>query len=101
MRLPTIRGMAKAFGEAVGRYERDRLAALLRRTRVEAGVQQRDLAARLGVPVSVLSKIETGHRGVDALELRAICAALGVPLADFVERLDRDLAAIERGPPSG
>jgi hypothetical protein len=90
--LPTIRSMAGAFDRSISRRDRDQLAALLRRVRVEAGISLQDAAARLGVPVSVLSKIETGHRGVGVLELRAICIALGIPFTDFVERLNATLA---------
>lgn len=73
------------------REDRDRLGALLREARVEAGLGQGDLAGRLGVPQSVLSKIEAEDRGVELLEARALCAALGLPLAALVERLEARL----------
>jgi transcriptional regulator with XRE-family HTH domain len=84
--------MASAFDGVVSRQDRDRLALLLRHARREARLQQQDLAARLGIPVSVLSKMETGHRGVDVLELRAICLALRVSFVDFVAKLEDRLA---------
>ena len=83
--------MAGAFDRHIPRRDRDRLGALLRQARSEAGLQQRDLAGRLGVPQSVLSKMEAGERSVDVLELRAVCAALGLTLAAFVERLEAAL----------
>jgi ribosome-binding protein aMBF1 (putative translation factor) len=88
----TIRAMARAFDQVVTRQDRDQLARLLRQARLEAGLEQQDLAARLAVPVSVLSKMETGHRGVDVLELRALCAAIGLPLGTFAARLEDILA---------
>lgn len=87
--------MAGAFDRHIPRRDRDRLGALLREARTEAGLQQRELAGRLGVPNSVLSKLEAGERTLDVLELRAICAALHLSPADFLQRLER--AIEERG----
>ena len=67
-----------------------RFLSLLRQMRVQAGLRQADLARRLGEPQSFVSRCESGERRVDILELREICAALGVSLADFVERLEGD-----------
>lgn len=80
-----------AFDHLVARRDRRRLGGVLRTVREEAGLQQGDVAARLDVPQSVLSKIESGHREVTVLELRVICAALNVSLADFVAQLDERL----------
>lgn len=77
-----------AFDHLIGRRDRRRLGAVLRAAREQAGLQQGDLAARLDVPQSVLSKIEAGHREVTVLELRVICAELDVSLADLVVQLD-------------
>ncbi len=65
--------------------------ALLKQARLDAGLQQRDLAEKLGTSQSVVSKIETGERQVDLLELRQVCLALGVGLDEFVRRLERAL----------
>lgn len=73
------------------RHEQDALQTLLRQTRQEAGLRQRDLAALLGVPQSFVSKVETGERRLDVLELRRVCRALGLPLAAFVARLEEAL----------
>lgn len=77
-----------AFDHLIARRDRQRLGAVLRAVREESGLQQGDLAARLDVPQSVLSKIEAAHREVTVLELRVICAALNVSLADVVAQLD-------------
>jgi len=66
--------------------------ALLREVRQEAGLRQRDLAERIGVPQSFVSKYESGERRLDIVELRALCAALGMPLSDFVDRLEKKIA---------
>jgi transcriptional regulator with XRE-family HTH domain len=61
-----------------------RLQELLRETREKAGVTQVELAARLKVPQSFVSKIESGERRVDLIELKAVCDALNVSLVEFV-----------------
>jgi len=68
-----------------------KLCALIRRTREEKGITQLVLADRLDVPQSFVSKVETGERRLDILELRAVCLALGVPLRRFVVLLEREL----------
>lgn len=61
---------------------------LVRKLREEAGLRQVDLAERLKRPQSFVSKYESGERTLDFLEVREVCQALGVPLVDFVRRLD-------------
>jgi len=43
---------------------------------------QPDLAAILVVPQSAVSDMETGERGLDLVELRAIFAAVGMTSSD-------------------
>jgi transcriptional regulator with XRE-family HTH domain len=69
----------------------DRLQLLLRQMRTEAGLTQTEVAQRLGQPQSFVSKYESGERRLDVLELREVCAVVGVDLADFVERLEQAL----------
>jgi len=70
--------------------KKKRFLSLLRQIRVEAGLRQGDLARKLGEPQSFVSRCESGERRLDLLELREICSAVGVSLADFVERLEGD-----------
>ena len=52
-----------------------------------------DLAQRLKRPQSFVSKYESGEKTLDFLEVREICRALGVSMADLVRRfeeLDRE-----------
>jgi transcriptional regulator with XRE-family HTH domain len=64
------------------------LRTLLRDTREEQSFRQSDVAARLGVAQSFVSKYESGERRLDFLEVRAVCNALGVPFLEFVQRLE-------------
>jgi transcriptional regulator with XRE-family HTH domain len=67
------------------------LCALLRQTREERGLRQKELADILNLPQSYISKVESGERRLDVLELREICLALGVSLADFTAQLEERL----------
>lgn len=55
----------------------------LRRARVEAGLTQEDVAARLRRPQTWVSKCEVGERRVDFVELEDWAAACGKPLDWF------------------
>lgn len=70
--------------------KKKRFLTLLRQMRLDAGLRQGDLARKLGEPQSFVSRCESGERRLDILELREFCAALGVSLAIFVERLEGD-----------
>ncbi|MGD0411047.1 MAG: helix-turn-helix transcriptional regulator [Verrucomicrobiota bacterium] len=72
--------------------ESEKLAALLRSVRSESGLTQAEVAKRLKMPQSFVSKYESGERRVDLVELRHICKALGISLADFVHRFERDIS---------
>ena len=71
-----------------GRPTKDILQNLLRDIRLEAGLNQVELANRLDHPQSYVSKYESGERRLDLLELREICGALDVSLVEFVTRLE-------------
>ena len=68
------------------------LQELLRRIRVDAGLTQTELAERLKRPQSFVSKIESGERLLDFLELKEICDAVGIPLTDFVTRFEEEIS---------
>jgi transcriptional regulator with XRE-family HTH domain len=55
----------------------------LRRMRIEAGLTQRELAARMGREQSFIWRLEQGERRLDVLEFFWVCRALGMdaPLA--------------------
>ncbi len=50
--------------------DRQRLGARLREAREYLGLSQDEVAKYLGIPRTALSHIESGQRGVDALELK-------------------------------
>ncbi|MEU6643399.1 helix-turn-helix transcriptional regulator [Saccharomonospora sp. NPDC046836] len=67
--------------------EYQRLCQLLREARHEAGLTQVQVAERLGVPQSFVSKYETGERRLDVIELRHVAQALALSLSTIVSRL--------------
>jgi transcriptional regulator with XRE-family HTH domain len=71
-----------------GTSEQQRLQALLRQIRVEAGLTQINLAERLEQSQSFVSKYESGERRLDLLELRQICEAIGISLLELVRKFE-------------
>lgn len=67
------------------------LLSLLRQVRLEAGLRQVDVAAKLGVPQSYVRNYESGERRLDILELREVCDALGITLPSFIKRMEQKL----------
>jgi len=71
--------------------QRGRLVILLREMRIEAGLTQVDLAARIEKDQAYVSRYESGQRRLDVLEVREICQVVGVTLEEFVKRLESAL----------
>lgn len=71
--------------------QRDRLVGLLREMRVESGLTQTDLAARIEKDQAYVSRYESGQRRLDVLEVRELCQAVGIGLEEFVKRLEKAL----------
>jgi Zn-dependent peptidase ImmA (M78 family)/DNA-binding XRE family transcriptional regulator len=63
----------------------EQLGARIGRARERAGLSQADLGARVELTQSAVSRIESGERGVDSLELAAIAEALDVSVLDLLE----------------
>ena len=59
--------------------------------RERAGLKQSDVAAKLGLPASYLSKIENGSRRLDVIELLQIAEAIGADPAEIVRELQSAL----------
>lgn len=59
--------------------------------RLAVGMRQQDLAIRLDVPQSFVSKYETGERRLDLIELRTICQAMGVSMQSFIDSFEKRL----------
>lgn len=72
------------------RPEYARLRAVLRQARHEAGLNQEQLAERLGVRQEWISRYEVGERRLDVVELADIARAIGIPLLEVLERAGID-----------
>lgn len=64
-----------------------RLAKMLRQMRIDAGLTQRDLAARMHLPASTIHKIEHGDRRIDPVEFARWCVACGLDPGRTLNRL--------------
>ncbi len=65
-----------------------KLRRLLRAIRRERGVTQVQLAERLEMVQSKISKYEKGELRLDFVEVEAVCEALGTSLRSFCRRWD-------------
>jgi transcriptional regulator with XRE-family HTH domain len=65
------------------------LQNLLRGLRGKAGLTQAALAKKLKRPQSFVCKYEIGERRLDLVELRQICRALNVSLAEVAKRFEK------------
>lgn len=79
------------MGKSLSSTESEKLTALLRTVRSEAALTQSEVAERLNLPQSFVSKYESGERRLDLIELRHICKALGITLGDFVRRFEKEI----------
>lgn len=68
------------------------LGTILTRQRESRALRQAELADRLGMPASYLSKIEAGTRRLDVVELIRIAEAMEADPADIVRELQRAMA---------
>lgn len=55
------------------------------------GVTQMQLAERLGVNQTFVSKVEICERRLDIVELLTICEILEIPFVDFIKEIDEDI----------
>lgn len=67
-----------------------RLGAYLCSVRIEAGFSQEELAVKLNVPQSYVSKLERGERQLRVLELISICEVFKIESSKFIDSF-RDL----------
>lgn len=63
-----------------------RLLRTLKDTRIEAELTQKEVGRKFGMHASFVSKIETGERRLDVVELADFCKLYGVPLAKFLKQ---------------
>lgn len=67
------------------------LGSVLAAARERAGLKQTELAVRLGVPPSYLSKVENGTRRLDVIEFVRIAEAIGADPREIVGELQQEL----------
>ncbi len=72
----------------------DEFRTLLKELRVGRGLTQADVAGRLRVPQSYVSKVETGERRMDFVETAAFCDALGIDLPAFAKMFCRRMSGV-------
>lgn len=73
-------------GQSIQRPEYDRLREAIRSARLDKNLSQRELSRRLGMMATYISKVESGERRLDVIEL-----------ADIFRTLDSDLFVALRG----
>lgn len=77
------------------RYQR--IAALLTELRKARGLLQQDVADRIGRPQGFVSKVESGSRRLDVIELLDFLHALDADPHDFIDRLiERPMSSLPR-----
>ena len=76
------------FGE---KTDYDVLLETLYQLRIGVGLTQKEISLRLKVPQSTVSKVESGVRKIDVVELRSWCRVCGLTLGQFVEKLESNL----------
>ena len=65
--------------------------------RADAGLSGPEIQRRLNRPNSYVSKVESGEKRLDVLELREYCQACGVSIIDFIRHLEEKLSDTEQG----
>ena len=67
------------------------LIGLLREKREANGLTQIDLAKKLSISQTVISKIETCERRLDVIELMTVCEAIEIPFMDFINEFNKKI----------
>ena len=73
--------------KSISSQQQERMIALLRQAREEAGLTQDQLAERMGAYKTFVSKYERGERRLDVVEFLAITEALGIDPAAILADL--------------
>lgn len=72
------------------------MLSLLREARESAKLTQTELATKVAMSQSFVTKYERGETRLDLVQLRVLCHALGTSLLDFVSRYERRLSRKRR-----
>ena len=65
------------------REDRNRMGERLKNAREYIGLSQEEVSKAINIPRSALSAIESGLRGVDVLELKALAQIYRLPITHF------------------
>lgn len=79
--------------KSIHRPEHQALVDLLRKHRNAAGLTQVQCSKALKRPQSFMSDVESGSRRLDIVQLRDLCAVLGISLTELVEELEIAITA--------
>ena len=74
--------------KTIYRPEHGALLSLLKKHRAAAGLTQVDCSRALNRPQSFMSDVENGTRRLDIVQLRDLCAVLGISLSELVQELE-------------
>lgn len=85
-------GTPGEFGTTPEPLLRDLVGGILRRARTTQRRTLSDVAVEARVSTAYLSEVERGRKEASSEVLAAVCAALGMRLADLVEQAWADLA---------
>jgi transcriptional regulator with XRE-family HTH domain len=78
------RAEAKLLANSLHDARYKRLIELLATARKQAGLTQRDVAARLKQPPSYIGKLESRQRRIDLIELIDLLEAIGLKPGQFI-----------------
>lgn len=70
---------------AIYKEDHKKIVELLKRARFESGLDQTEVAKKLGRTQSYVSKIESGYRRFDVLQLKEFAQLYKKPLDFFVK----------------
>lgn len=73
------------------------LLEVLRTAREAAGLTQVEVASRLAVTQTFVSKCERGERRLDIIELRSWCGALGIKIDELIRSLEMAISGSAAG----
>jgi transcriptional regulator with XRE-family HTH domain len=65
------------------------MGQLMRDIRENAGMLQEDVSRAMGKSQSFMSRVESGQRRVDVVELRRFCRIVGIKMTEFVRLFER------------
>jgi len=73
---------------ALVRDRKSLLRKLIKEARLQAGLTQVEVAAKLKVPQSYIAKVEQVERKITLIETLDLCKALGINANDLISRLE-------------